>query len=352
MPRILVGLIGCGGIQKKHFGVFNRREDTRVAAYADVSTDAIDGFKHRMAEAFRGGDTSGPGFTDLEMMHEELQNQANRARDEQPDDPVHRVVSICTPHTLHHEQTRQALERGVHVLLEKPMVTDAEHAYELEKLARDRGLQLAVGYNTPCHPRFQKLREIIRVGSLGRLRVVVGHLSQNWMQFTTDTWRQKPELSGGGMAYDSGAHLLNSLCWSVESRVARVFAEIDHVGTAVDINSVITIHFENGVMACMGVCGNAGANGAHMAFLFEGGKVEIDPWSASWMSVFEGSEPRGDPSGDAQAFTPADNLIDAVLGRAQVAADARNGIVHSELMDAIYESAQSGQPAHPHHDGV
>ena len=73
-------------------------------------------------------------------------------------------------------------------------------------------------------PNFYYTREIIRSGEFGKLELVIGYITQGWKGGTTGTWRQDPKLSGGGQAYDSGAHLLNSLCWAVESKVAEVYA--------------------------------------------------------------------------------------------------------------------------------
>ena len=68
-------------------------------------------------------------------------------------------------------------------------------------------------------------RECIRSGEFGKLELVIVYITQELeTRNGTGTWRQKPELSGGGQAYDSGAHLLNSLCWTVESKVEEVYA--------------------------------------------------------------------------------------------------------------------------------
>ena len=75
-----------------------------------------------------------------------------------------------------------------------------------------------IGYNTPCTPHFMFVRDVIRRQRFGKLEMVSGYLAQNWLRYTNGTWRQDPSLSGGGQTYDSGAHLLSSLCWSVSNR--------------------------------------------------------------------------------------------------------------------------------------
>jgi len=330
MAKIRVAFLGCGGIAGKHVRSLKVREDVELVAGCDVDVEIVKKF---FARHLDDSAPAPPAFSDTEAMYAAARPQA---------------VVICTPHTLHFEQAIEALDAGCHVLLEKPMVTSAEHAYAMKEKVDETGKVFIVAYNTPCTPEFHYLREQIRTGALGRLELVNGYLSQDWRRLTTGQWRQDPALSGGGQAYDSGAHLLNSLCWSVESRAAEVFALIDRCGTPVDVNASITVRFENGVFAAITIGGNCPSNGSHMCFLFDQGRVEIDGWSGSWIHVFgpDGKPVKYPPIADGQLL-PADNFIDAILGKDEPRTNPANGIVHSELMDAIYESARTGQPARP-----
>lgn len=328
-----IAFLGTGGIAAKHSRYLKDREDVQIVAGCDVSTDAVNGFWNRTWE----GNVPQPApkvYTDAAEMYEK----------EKPDGVV-----ICTPHTLHFEQAMQALEAGCHVLMEKPMVTNAGHAYELRDKVDATGKIFVVGYNTPCSAEFLYLRELIRSKELGRLEVVTGYMSQNWAKFTVGLWRQKPELSGGGMAYDSGAHLLNSLCWTVEDNIAEVYAMIDNVGTPVDINSAINIRFESGVFAAIGIGGNCPPTSSRLDYMFSEGRVEIDGWSAGYIKVFKGKNEVKYPAitEDMNAGTPAHNFIESILGNAEPRTSPTNGIIHSELMDAIYESAEKNAPAKP-----
>ena len=244
----------------------------------------------------------------------------------------------------------QALEAGCHVLMEKPMVTASQDAYTLAEKVKETGLVLTIGYNTPCTANFYYIREAIRSGELGKLELVIGYITQGWKGGTTGTWRQNPKLSGGGQAYDSGAHLLNSLCWAVESNVAEVYAFTDNQGREVDINSSINVKFENGVLAAMAVSGNCPSpGGTHMALVFDNGRIEVDGWGGGWIRVWKGNEALDPPpiTAEMNAGTPDDNFIDAILGRAEPRTSPMNGIIQSELMDLIYESAATQVPARP-----
>ncbi len=81
-------------------------------------------------------------------------------------------VVIATPAEMHGALTRQALEAGKHVFVEKPLCLDVDEATELKKLADEKGLVLMVGHLLLYHPAFRRLMEIVRDGQLGKLRYI------------------------------------------------------------------------------------------------------------------------------------------------------------------------------------
>lgn len=263
------------------------------------------------------------------------------------------AVLISTPHTLHFEQCMKALDAGCHVFVEKPMVTSADDGYRLAQKVEETGKILVIGYNTACSPYLAYIKEQIQNETFGKLEMVTGYLTQGWYWGTKGKWRQDPALSGGGQAYDSGAHLLNSLCWPMESKIAEVQAFIDKRDTPVDINSVINARFENGVLAAIAISGSCRATGgSHMAFIFEDARIELDGWNASWMRVYTKDGEVEDLGIDETPVSPDQNFIDAILGRAEPKTRPLNGIIQSELMDAIYTSAETGRPARPKQQSI
>ena len=329
MATIRVGILGCGGMAGEHAKRFKRNADVHVAAVCDIS-EAI---TQRFVEKHFDSAADPPAmFTEPAAMYGSAKLDA---------------VCIVTPHTMHFDHGVAALDAGCHVLMEKPMVTSADQAYALAEKVRSSGKVFVIGYNTPCTPAFQYLREVVRHVTLGRLEVVTGWLAQNWMRPTAGKWRQDPALSGGGQAYDSGAHLFNSLVWTVESRVAEVAAFVDHRGAPVDINCVASVRFENGVLASITIGGDCGAYGGAMALLFENGRIEVDGWMGQWFRVYDKNGEVKDLPLPEGATTPNDNFIDAILGRDEPRTNPEHGIMQSELMDAIYESARTGRSVRP-----
>ncbi len=334
MPELKVGIIGCGGYATVHGQRCRDHGEVTVVGLCDVAPEAMQRFAEHVWDdaALRP-----PCFTDRDTMY----------REAEPD-----AVFIATPHTLHFEHCMEALDRGCHVFVEKPMVTSTHDAYQLRDRADASGRILVVGYNTPCTPEFDFLREQIRQQTFGRLELVSGHLIQNWKRPTLGTWRQQPELSGGGQAYDSGAHLLNSVCWTVESDVELVHALVDNQDAPVDINSIINVRFANGVLASVMISGNChSTSDGHLHFVFERGRVGIDGWGGAWIDVHDEDGRVKYPPIQGTANTPDENFVDAIFGRAEPRTTAVNGIVHSQLMDAIYASAASGQAVRPGEEG-
>jgi predicted dehydrogenase len=332
MSKIRLAMIGCGGNSSGHARRMDSFSDVQIVAGCDVNMDIVNGYIDRNLPDL---ELRPPAYDDLEKMLDAVKPDA---------------VVISTPHTLHFEHGISALNAGCHVLMEKPMVTDADDAYTIAEKVKQTGKVFIIGYNTPCSANFYYLRECIRNNTLGKLELITGYITQDWKRGTTGAWRQNPALSGGGQAYDSGAHLLNSLCWTVEDNIAEVHAFVDNQDRDVDINSSINVRFENGVFAGMVVSGNCPSpGGTHMACIFDDGRIEIDGWSGGWIRVWKGGEQLDPPpiTDDMSAGSPDQNFIDTILGRAEPRTSPTNGIIQSELMDAIYESASTGQPARP-----
>jgi predicted dehydrogenase len=330
MSKVRVAILGCGGMAGAHARRLAPNADAEIVALSDVSEDVVNRFIERHLASY---EPKPAVFTDPARMYAEARPDA---------------VVIVTPHTLHYEHGVQALEAGCHVLMEKPMVTSSDHAHQLQAKVAETGKILTIGYNTPCTPAFRYLRDVVRNKELGKLETVTGWLTQNWRNGTRGSWRQDPSLSGGGQMYDSGAHLFNSLVWTVEQPIAEVFAFVDNMDTPVDINGTVNIRFADGTLAVITIVGNCPNDGAGMYLSFDGGRVEVDGWGGGWIKVFKKGEGQlKDVPLKGEATTPDDNFIAAILGKEEPQTSPLNGVNQSELMDAIYESARTGQPARP-----
>jgi predicted dehydrogenase len=320
----------------KHAGQAEQlAHDLEIVGLCDVDESNMD----RLIERSLGWmDASPRKFTDRRAMYAQARPDA---------------VVIATPHTMHHEHAAEAIGHGCDVLIEKPMVTDLAQALDLEQRVKAAGRTLCIAFNTPCTAELYTLRQFVRDQRYGKLKVVSLNLSQNWYVGTRGKWRQDPALSGGGQMYDSGAHPISSLIWTVESDVDQAYAHIDRLDPAVDINGTATFRFTNGVLASIAITGQ-GATGAHGTWIFEKARVELNPWGAEFMEILTvpavkrfGPDRVKYPRMCGTDGQPLSNFIDALLGRDEPRTTVRNGVQHSQLMDAIYRSAESGRPERP-----
>ena len=327
MPKIRLALLGTGHMASLHAPHIKSSPDIDLVAGCDVSKQIVDTYFAK-------------NFPD-QPRPQSFDNPADMYKVARPD-----AVIIATPHTAHFEQGMQALVAGCHVLMEKPMVTNSAQAHALAAQVRKSGKVFTIGYNTPCTPHFYFVRDVIRSQRFGKLEQVSGYLAQNWLRYTNGTWRQNPDLSGGGQAYDSGAHLITSLCWSVESNVDEVFAWVDRKNLQVDVNSAVSVRFDNGVVAQLLINGNCPVDHGALSFFFDNGKIDVDGWYSKWIRCWHGqTEVPADLS--HPTTTPVANFVDAILGRDEPRTSPFNGIVHSELVDAMYQSAETGARARP-----
>lgn len=236
MDTLRVGIVGCGNASVGHVATLNSIEGVQVVGLADPNDANRERMKHSV-----------PGLCDIP----EFDN---------PDDmysalPLDAVL-IVTPHTLHHPQIMQAVNQGLHVLCEKPLTCEPEHAREIEMTASSAGVTVMVSYQRRYYSAYTYMREAIREGALGELEAVSIQCGQRWKTGTAGLWRQNPKLSGGGMLMDSGSHLVDALMWLIDRPIESVYAVVDNLGTPVDINTTASVNFEGGIQGQIAVLGN------------------------------------------------------------------------------------------------
>jgi predicted dehydrogenase len=117
------------------------------------------------------------------------------------------AVHICTPNALHYPMAKDALQAGKHVLCEKPITKTVEEAAELVRLAADRKLRNCVCHNLRYYPMVQQMRRMREEGMLGRILMVQGTYSQDWLLYDTD-WNWRIETQAGALRTmaDVGTH--------------------------------------------------------------------------------------------------------------------------------------------------
>lgn len=316
-------LVGCGGMAGIHAQALLKIPEVKVVALCDILPKCIAGFKEKY-------------FPEVEL----FENYDEMIKTVKLD-----AVVLVTPHTLHYHQAKLALEAGVHVLVEKPMVTSSEHAYDLWKTVKQTGKLLGVAFQAPYTPEYQYIQSLRDTGQMGKVQIIQGWLAQGWLKGTAGTWRHQPELSGGGQMYDSGAHVLNGMMWLMNEPVVEVSCLIDNVGSPVDINGVAALKFQSGALGSVGIGGNSPGWNVRLSIQTDKLQVITGP-HGGFLEV------TGDPhykyphvpaSREPGAFTPHSNFVNTLLGKEKLIVPIRYGVLLSALMDALYESASTGK---------
>ena len=205
---------------------------TYAQALADSATakiTAVLGHREQSAQAF-SQKYGIPYYTDAQQMY----------RTAKPD-----AVLVCTPTFTHGEIVKTAIAHGVHIMCEKPFVTDAATAQQLFDLAAEKGVRLMVMQVVRFWPEYVHIKQLLDSGKAGKVHnVYLNRLSAHpdWC-----TWHKDPKKSGGGL-YDLHIHDIDWLCHAF-GRVKSVYAvgKKTHSGCWNNVSS--TLRFENGTTA-------------------------------------------------------------------------------------------------------
>lgn len=164
---------------------------------------------------------------------------------------------IITPHVFHHDQTKACLEAGMDVLLEKPMVMNAPEAQSLIDTRNRTGKLLVVAFPGSLSPQIRTAVQMLRSGELGKILNISATVWQNWGPNTANTWRQVPDMAGGGFLFDTGAHMLNTVSDLAGEDFAEVAAWMDNDDRPVDTRATVMSRLASGAMVTFNACGEA-----------------------------------------------------------------------------------------------
>ena len=243
MPTSLVrvAMIGCGSMARHH--IRQMAQQTGATTISVVCEPSAAAYEKSSATFREVGLEPPPNQPDLERLLKEYAGELDAA-------------FIITPHALHHDQTIACTEAGLDVLLEKPMVLNAAEARSLIA-ARDRTRRLlVVAFPGSLSPQIRLAARLIQSGEIGQLVTISGVVWQGWKTGTIGTWRQQPELAGGGFLFDTGAHLLNTVADLAGQDFAEVSAWLDNRACPVDILGTVMGRLESGAMVTLHACGD------------------------------------------------------------------------------------------------
>jgi predicted dehydrogenase len=189
-------------------------------------------------------------------------------------DPNVDIVYVATPHNLHHENTLMSLNRGKHVLCEKPFAVNGREAREMINLAGEKNLFLMEALWTRFLPGVTAALDLIRSGEIGKINLLKADFGIH-IPFDPKHRLYNQQLIGGSLL-DLGIYpLFLALLILGKPKSIKAMAGIGPTG--VDYSCSFTLGFEDPVMAVMHSSCIA-QTGITAAIYGEKGTVVFDPW--------------------------------------------------------------------------
>lgn len=319
MPKPLrLALIGCGGNGRMHLRRMVEHNEVEMVALADPSADALDAAAAVAREATT--------FKDYRKLLKAVELDG---------------VVISTPHTQHKAQVIDALKAGLHVQIEKPLCCSVADTKKIAAAAKKARRHVVIAYQRRWSGLWNYIRNTVRDKSFGRPQLISSFLSQAWLTLTRGKWRQVPELAGGGMLNDSGAHLIDMIFWVMPSRPTEVAAFIDNRKAKVDIDSAITYRFANGCLGTLTVVGDGprpvfwedvtiSGSGGRAVFMRDNVLTIVDASAVVEVKKF------------AADNNPDRHFVDVLRGRAENGCPPEAFLPNIAFTEACWKSAAQG----------
>ena len=159
-------------------------------------------------------------------------------------------VDICTPPSSHAPLIERALDRGLHVLCEKPLVSSREELRAVAGASSRAGRVLFAVHNWHHAPMIRRATELVRDGEIGPLRSVLWETLRTRPAVAGDgrdqNWRVDPAVSGGGVLTDHGWHVAYIVPAWMGARPLTVAARLEtrrHAAFAVEDTAAVRLAF-------------------------------------------------------------------------------------------------------------
>jgi predicted dehydrogenase len=280
------------------------------------------------------------------------------------------LAMLFLPHAECPEAAEACAAKGIHLIVEKPMAASAAGCRRIVEAARKNNVVLSTPYVWRYHPVARQMKELIAQGVLGRVVGCEGRCAAGRLQRYIDgnaAWMLEKARSGGGPMYNLGVHWIDLFRWFLDDEVVEALGKNVKVNERYDIedNSFALVTFSRGTVLALDISYTVPDSYPYgrdlgLALRGTGGAM-------SWAPSFEGvketlfvcsdageyaSAPRRHLEFELQAH-PGYTGILGVQFLADVAKNIRaggtpvitgeDGVRALEVVEAIYQSAQSGK---------
>jgi len=270
------------------------------------------------------------------------------------DNPEIKVVYVILPNAMHKEYTIRAAQAGKDVLCEKPMSVSSADAQAMVDACRAAQRKLMIAYRCQYEPYNREVLRMVREKTFGPARFIDAVNLQN--QGDGEQWRFNRALAGGGSLPDVGLYCLNAARFLTGEEPVEVIARItsppgDPRYAEVEETVNFMLRFPSGVVAncatsygmhesrLLRVHTPAGAISLDGAFAYDDKQLRVAHRDGRAESVDERRLPKQN-----QFALEMDHMADCVMANRQPHTPGEEGVQDHRVMEAIYQSAASGQP--------
>ena len=289
------------------------------------------------------------------------------------------AVVVSTPHYLHAEHTLAALERGLHVLVEKPMALTHTDAQRMVQTAEKADRVLMVGYNARGMGSWRAAKHVLESGTIGQVRQITVACALDARLFWQDVklsegvqnrlrssplraafwsdvvvrqgiWRTNREMSGGGGFVDVGTHVMDLMLWLAGAPPTQVVAFAQTVGDG--FASIVNTQARLANGASLSLTFNDNVAGGDFSGYGHGrltAYADRGLLTADWTGYMtteadeiwverEGNREKVEP--EAAEVTPAAAFVETVLDGAPNIVPAREAAHVVALTEAAYRSVE------------
>lgn len=334
-------LVGCGRIAKRHSELLGHKqiENAQLSAVCDIVPEKSERIGHEF---------SVPYFTD---MHEMMQSVDVD------------VVVVLTESGNHARHVLELASYGKHIIVEKPMALTLDDADAMISACDLAGVKLFVIKQNRFNVPIVKLRNALEAGRFGKL--VMGTVRVRWCRpqsyYDQDSWRGTWAMDGGVLTNQASHHvdLLEWMLGEVDSVFAMsttALANIEAEDTA-----VVTLRFKNGALGIIEATTAVRPKDLEgsISVLGEKGTVEIGGFAVNKMKVWNFVDPEAGDEEVMEKYSvnpPSvygfghhayyEHVVDSIINNKQHLVDGLQGRKSLELINAIYESVETGKEVH------
>jgi len=332
-------LVGCGRIAKRHSELLGRDiiDNASLVAVCDVDSAKAS----KIAEEY-----SVPSYSDLhDMMSSEDID----------------VVVVLTESGKHAEHVVNLATYGKHIVVEKPMALTLKDADRMIDACDSAGIKLFIVKQNRFNVPVLKLREAMEEGRFGKL--VLGTVRVRWCRpqayYDQDEWRGTWAMDGGVLT-NQASHHIDMLEWMM-GEVESVYAVSSTalVDIEAEDTAVVSLRFRNGALGVIEATTATRPKDLEgsISILGEKGTVEIAGFAVNKMRTWSFTDPvpEDEEVMDKYSVNPPnvygfghqayyDHVVDCIMNDRRHLVDGLQGRKSLELINAIYESVETGHP--------